>query len=187
MAPGLFTWDDKHVRFSFYGAGKERTITLLRTELSVLIDREVVDFDEARILAPANSPWEGALTATPGVQHAGSKLWQKAAWNTINQWCLPMDLMRGQVPLLCIMELTEACYGRFTTSEASFYLMPPEEGDEPAGSRVFLVPAGNSIPTIPKKPAWYTLSDPRFIAYAQVAWDTYESSGRQTQAQLQGA
>lgn len=196
MTDGLFQWNTNGVTFKFHGAGKLRTITIPQRVMDDVFNyaeqaRAVGDIGIGELLVPsAGDRWQAELSQTVGSAHnlANTTMWERAAWNTVNEWCMPRYIKRGEIAIEYIKELSEICYGRYTGSAAVWYLLPPsvaQSGDD-------VPPSGNSVYGVNvltkqamwSKPTWYHMTNPEFVAYVQVAWDTYQSTGQP--AQLNG-
>ncbi len=207
--PGRFTWDAKNVFFDFYGQGKQRRITLLRGEVEEVAHRYVGAVDEegerqSGSFAPAETRWRGRITRFPGTQHrtaigGETKMWERAAWNTINSWCLPKR-MAHTAPLVEVMKTAAQAWARVTDDFKTVWFLPHEQGarrevvvKDVDGNRkyqkFFVVIANTSSAyAMVSEPEWWNLkgASQEQLNYLAVAYDQWEESGGKSFAPLQG-
>lgn len=215
---GLFTWTKDYVTFEFYGAGLVRK---LRVKMA-----DVVRADGSGDPAIAERPWsfapeerdragaswaqtDGALTEMPGTQHIAlrSSKWERAAWNTLNAWCLPPGNSSRGVPLLQVRDIAAQAWARLSYADFTTYFLPNPDGT-PAGTRMkTLSRSGSNLLRISVHPQYYgarvAMSSTRALIhppttffllrptspeeqeYLAVAWDEFESTGKPSE-QLRG-
>lgn len=208
--PGLFTWTKDYVTFEFYGAGRIRK---LRVRMSDVERAARASVDVAWSFAPderdrAGASWaqtDGILTEVPGTAHqrVKSALWERAAWNTLNAWCLPpgreLNLTRP-TPLLAVADYAERAWARIGYTEVTIYFLPDPDGSPP-GATMLHHTDGRSYPSyygvrvtmtatraIVVGPAVMLLlqpTSPEEEAYLAVAWDEFAATGKPS-AQLRG-
>ena len=212
--PGVFTWTKDYVVFEFYGAG---LIRKLRVKMNDVL-RANADPGAPWSFAPAErdrpgAAWaqtDGVLTALPGTQHIElrSSKWERAAWNTLNAWCLPLEgaatlwVSAVVVPILRVEKLAELAWARISYADVTTYFLPDPDGTPPG---VMTAPPSGSVTEAPA-PGYYVarvaMSSTRALVerpmahllrrispeeqqYLAVAWDEYAGTGKPS-AQLRG-
>lgn len=208
---GLFTWTKDYVTFEFYGAGLVRK---LRVKMA-----DVVRADGSGDPAIAERPWsfapeerdragaswaqtDGVLTEMPGTQHIAlrSSKWERAAWNTLNAWCLPPGNSSRGVPLLQVRDIAAQAWARLSYADFTTYFLPNPDGT-PAGAHMLRHADGRDYPqyygarvamsstrALIHPPTTFFLlrpTSPEEQEYLAVAWDEFESTGKPSE-QLRG-
>ena len=124
LANGLFTWVGRVVYFDYFTTGKIRRITIPIEELYA---------DDIGPLAPSLSSEEGGVPLAvraeyPGEGHRAQRttMAQRAAWNTVNEWCTPRR--NRAITLELLMLRARDAYARVTTdNNFVFYFIKPED------------------------------------------------------------
>lgn len=182
-ADGRFSWDSENIYFDFYGQGKLRRITVPWS----LIGFDPFGEQPATILAPsAANRWYATRTEFAGYAHqlrADGKptaIWERAAWNTVNEWCQPHRYLSSRITIQALAEHSTRAWARLTLPAEVWYFVPHPAGHPIGSDNRFWAAHFNRHDRYFAEPEWVVLKNltPEQREYLAVAWDAYEAAGK---------